>query len=1007
MAVDLITPLPPGTESFTRLAKQGSRTVVLRELREGTDVAYPLGSPGLVTVQEVIEVDGRRAAVFPYVPGVTLREVLAAIEAAGEEPPLGLVLRVVLSAARALQHVQPPRPHGGVQDGALQLGFDGTVSLLDFGAPRVTRFRAPGRVNFAADVFSLGAVLHAALTDFEGEYISRLGSLPPASTARPDVPAELDALVQRALSESPDARHSGVAEFADELERAAGEHLFSPAQVSDLVLRHFDERRRLLEELTNDDDADLPLGDASVERTQPRIAAPTPSKKELVPWESQPSLDAVAARNPGGPRDSGDGFEAASRLEVPLDDDASDGRTQPRAAMPVEPPAASAGEAGPVPRTDVAPPRATGSKPATRGTGEHASAPAPRMTGQRPAFESLVSAEVGPIPIATAAPRSTGSRAAPRSTGERPALSSVDDAATNPRASAPRPEPEAADEAPTSVHTPRLTGPRPAPSADAAPRVTGSRPAVADEKPRVTGERPAVRTDETDTGRGPAVRGTGSRDALRGPRLTGERPAVSPDAESPPRAARGTGSRDAVRGPRMTGERPVLSPEPPTADNAIADAETGVRAPRLTGERRALASEPPTANNAIADAETGVRAPRLTGEQAAVRGTGAREAVRAPRLTGERPAVDGAPIADAETGVRAPRLTGQRAALPRAKEEAETNLTPLGDSHDEGATNPRASVPTADITDGETNPRASAPPVLAAITDSETNPRASAPRKTGARPAITDASSAPPIDTNEPTRVRAIPSAAQTDETEQDEADPTNPRHKYPLARTATSAERLWARGQERVETPPHGSPAVSEPALGEVDEVFNEPTAVRERPQRQAPEQTAETAQRLDAVSSQSMDPATSQRVPQRSSLGLSVLILVLLLVVVGIAFAVLRKVQQANELEPLPPELLVGEETLDAGGDEPEPDGGDDELGALTAIAAPVDAGPEEDADAGEEELLDGGDDEEPGDGGEEEEDEIDGGVVDAGTLDAGAAPAPAVKKTTKKKTKRRRRR
>ncbi len=919
MAIELITPLPPGAQSFTKLAKQGAKLVVLRELKDGTDCAYPLGSPGLVTLQEVVEFQGKRQALFPWVPGVALREVLQALELVGQSVPVGFVARVLVDAARSLAGVQPPRAHGGLQDGSLQLGFDGVVSVLDFGAPRVTRFRAPGRVNFSADVFSLGGVLHAALTGFEGDYASRVGSLPAPSSSHPGVTPALDAVVLQALSAEPDSRQSGAGAFADALTAAVGDELFTPERVGDVVRTLFKERLRLLDELTAPDDEAVSLGDDSLERTQPRIAAP--AKKELVPWASDPALPPV----PDAP--GADDGKTNPHAIPPLGVDA-DSRTQPRANLSPELQEALR-DGGPVPAPEPsAPKRATGQRGAVaprRSTGEHTVEPAPRMTGQRAAL----------------VPR--------RSTGEHVLASSSLGVEQPPNEAAP------IDDAPS---VPRMTGQRPA--------LDGPVPASDGASPRKTGAR----------------RGTGQRDAVESPaapRGTGQREAVSAAGATSPRASapRGTGQRDALSldgatvAPRGTGQRDAL----------IADGEASPRAsaPRGTGQRDALSLDGATA----APRGTGQRdALSLDGATAAPRGTGQRDALIADGETSPRASV---PVGDADTNPRANppvRGTGQRDAL-------------IADAD----TSPRASAPVRkpvarEDADGETNPRASAPvratgqrDALGAITaDSETNPRASAPRMTGQRaaiaprrstgetpiddPAAHDATnpraSAPPIDDNEPTRQRALPTAATTDE----EPDPTNPRAALPH-RNTTTFERLQARGQERIETPPAGSPAVSD----SLDEIREEPTAVRERPRAPDAEQTAQTAQSLK---------------PTKASggIGLSIMILVLLVVVVGIGIAVFKKVEQANAPEPLPmaaepePEVII-----DAGVAPSETEDGGDSLEVLPVLAVP-DASVEEEDDEG--------------DAGEEAEEELDAGVVDA----ADASASAPVKKAAPKKKKRRHR-
>ncbi len=303
VALELVTPLPPGAPSHTRLAKHGARLVVLREILDGTDCSWPPASPKLVTLQEVGELQGKRHALFDWVPGVTLRDLLQALEQQGNPLPLGLVAHVLVDAARALDAINPARPHGGLQDAALQIGFDGQVWVLDFGAPRVSRFRPLGRVNFAADVFALGGVLHAALTGFQGEYATPPATLATPSNSHPEATPAIDDVVARALSAQPDSRQADAGSFADELEVVVGEAMFTTAQVAEVVRTLFSDRIRLLQSLGGLVDANpgpsleavLPVG--IPQGTQPGFGGPPPARALAHPEPpSEPTLPRVVSK---------------------------------------------------------------------------------------------------------------------------------------------------------------------------------------------------------------------------------------------------------------------------------------------------------------------------------------------------------------------------------------------------------------------------------------------------------------------------------------------------------------------------------------------------------------------------------------------------------------------------------------------------------------------------------------------------------------------------------------
>ena len=91
---------------------------------------------------------------------------------------------------------------------------------------------AVGKITSASDVFSLGVTLYQLLTGrlpFEAEsmvgLMHSIVQLPhvAASTARPALPAELDAVLDRALAKYPLDRYARASHFAGALRQCAGE----------------------------------------------------------------------------------------------------------------------------------------------------------------------------------------------------------------------------------------------------------------------------------------------------------------------------------------------------------------------------------------------------------------------------------------------------------------------------------------------------------------------------------------------------------------------------------------------------------------------------------------------------------------------------------------------------------------------------------------------------------------------------------------------------------------
>jgi serine/threonine protein kinase len=245
----IVGSLPRGSDNQTVLALREDgperKGVVLRPWVPGAAQIQPPALPGLVPVLGFDEIQGGQYALYEFNPGVTLREILEAFKATQRRAPLGMAARIVIDAARvvsALHTGARPVIHGSIHDGALLVGFDGTTRLIDVASCRRSRFESPEQqkgepATPRSDVYSLAALMHAAATGF-GSMYAQVGvrgpassDLPPPSKHHADATAELDACLFRALTTNTSARAASARLFADELERALGDKLFTREQV--------------------------------------------------------------------------------------------------------------------------------------------------------------------------------------------------------------------------------------------------------------------------------------------------------------------------------------------------------------------------------------------------------------------------------------------------------------------------------------------------------------------------------------------------------------------------------------------------------------------------------------------------------------------------------------------------------------------------------------------------------------------------------------------------------
>ena len=203
--------------------------------------ASALNHPNIVTIYEVDEHDGTTFIAMELVTGTPLDRRLATgplpIETALD---YGSQIAAALEAAHAAGIV-----HRDIKPGNIVITLDGRAKVLDFGLAKLIERPAseatitalntlPGAivgtaaymspeqaqgqpVDARSDIFSLGVVLYQMLTGqrpFAGSSSATLISAilrdqpRPMRSLRPDVPADVEPIVERALAKDPTARYA-------------------------------------------------------------------------------------------------------------------------------------------------------------------------------------------------------------------------------------------------------------------------------------------------------------------------------------------------------------------------------------------------------------------------------------------------------------------------------------------------------------------------------------------------------------------------------------------------------------------------------------------------------------------------------------------------------------------------------------------------------------------------------------------------------------------------------
>lgn len=199
-----------------------------------------------------------------YVRGCSLWELRKRGKELMEPVPPMLVAHIGAEVARGLHYAHRVRVNGqpldlvhrDVTPHNVLLSFDGAVKLTDFGIAKAgNKLTQPGvlkgkfaymspeqargeAVDARTDIFALGVVLWEMLTGgrlFDGDSevavlrAVQQSTIPPPARLNPDVPADLDAAVVRALDRDPALRFQTAAEF----ERALAQCVLTHARSLD------------------------------------------------------------------------------------------------------------------------------------------------------------------------------------------------------------------------------------------------------------------------------------------------------------------------------------------------------------------------------------------------------------------------------------------------------------------------------------------------------------------------------------------------------------------------------------------------------------------------------------------------------------------------------------------------------------------------------------------------------------------------------------------------------
>ena len=204
-----------------------------------------LQHPNIVPIFDAGEEDGRRYVVTEHVHGA---RTLSAYCRPGSLLPIDQVVNIVYKCAKALHYAHSRGVvHRDIKPSNILLTQDGDVRIVDFGIALVAdsdvsrlegvagspAYMSPEQVqglelDARSDLYSLGAVMYEMLCGQRPFRAGALGKLlrqvvqdqpEPLREVRAEIPAELEALVDRVLQKEPGHRYRTGAELAADLTR--------------------------------------------------------------------------------------------------------------------------------------------------------------------------------------------------------------------------------------------------------------------------------------------------------------------------------------------------------------------------------------------------------------------------------------------------------------------------------------------------------------------------------------------------------------------------------------------------------------------------------------------------------------------------------------------------------------------------------------------------------------------------------------------------------------------
>jgi serine/threonine protein kinase len=287
------------------------RAMLLDEAR----IAARVRHVNVVSIVDVVELDGELLLVMDYVAGETLSRLRARASEAGIGVPPSIAAAIMTDVLRGLHAAHEASDargaplgivHRDVSPQNVMVGVDGFARVVDFGIAKASgqsqttrdgevkgkaAYMAPEQLRGAVvdrrtDVFAAGIILWELLTGerlFAAEtpaasMMRVLERDPELPSARVAVSQELDAVVMGALMRDPAARHATAEVMAKALEHAvrAASHRDVGAWVREIAADALDKRAAQVSAVETDASDDATEAKSSPASSPPPVGSPSP-----------------------------------------------------------------------------------------------------------------------------------------------------------------------------------------------------------------------------------------------------------------------------------------------------------------------------------------------------------------------------------------------------------------------------------------------------------------------------------------------------------------------------------------------------------------------------------------------------------------------------------------------------------------------------------------------------------------------------------------------------------